>query len=134
MVRGDREDGLKYPRGRRAVRGLVRHLRATGLLRRARASGRPDAPQVSLAESYRLLFRDVRALYRTDRNAVRFLIASALFRDGLVAIFALGGVLAVTVYGLPQASVSVFGVAANVVAAAGALVLGRVEDVVGPSG
>ncbi|SEQ43157.1 MFS transporter [Microlunatus flavus] len=92
----------------------------------------PAQRRVGLADSYRLLVRDVRSLWRRDRNAVKFLIASALYRDGLAAVFSFGAILAVSVYGMAQSTVLIFGVAANVVAALGALVLGRVEDVVGP--
>ena len=92
----------------------------------------PAQRRVGVVGSYRLLVRDVRGLWGRDRNAVRFLIASALYRDGLAAVFSFGAILAVSVYGMAQSTVLVFGVAANVVAALGALVLGRVEDVVGP--
>ena len=92
----------------------------------------PAARRVSFAASYRLLVRDVRSLYARDRNAVYFLLASALYRDGLAAIFTFGAILAVSVYGMAQSTVLVFGIAANVVAALGALVMGRVEDRTGP--
>ncbi|GAB2578524.1 MFS transporter [Microlunatus antarcticus] len=92
----------------------------------------PAQRRVGIVDSYRLLVRDVRSLWHRDRNAVRFLVASALYRDGLAAVFSFGAILAVSVYGMAPATVLVFGVAANVVAALGALVLGRVEDVVGP--
>ena len=67
----------------------------------------PGPPQrrVSFFQSYRLLIADVRSLYRRDRNAVRFLIASALYRDGLAAVFSYGAILAVSVYGLTQDNV-----------------------------
>src|ERR671912_406014 len=71
----------------------------------------PGIPRVSFFASYRVLVHDVRALFRSDRHAVWFLLASALYRDGLVAIFSL---------------------AANVVAAIGALGAGIVEDRIGP--
>jgi UMF1 family MFS transporter len=92
----------------------------------------PSRAKVSFRASYGLLVADVRRLYRTDRNSVMFLIASALYRDGLTAIFTFGAVLAVSVYGFTPVTVVYFGVAANVVAALGALALGRLEDRVGP--
>ena len=88
--------------------------------------------RVGFLASYRLLFNDLVGLYRTDRNAVFFLLASALFRDGLAAIFSFGAVLANTVYGISAGDVLLFGVAANVVSAIGAIVAGRFDDVVGP--
>jgi MFS transporter, UMF1 family len=92
----------------------------------------PGIPRVSFFASYRVLVHDVRALFRSDRHAVWFLLASALYRDGLVAIFSFGAVLAVSVYGLDAAEVVIFGVVANVVAAIGALGAGIVEDRIGP--
>ena len=96
----------------------------------------PPAPEpaarLGVIGSYRALFADLAALYREDRHTVYFLGASALFRDGLAAIFTVGSVLAVGVYGISAGDVLLFGVAANVVAAAGAVAGGRLEDRVGP--
>jgi UMF1 family MFS transporter len=92
----------------------------------------PKRRRVSFFASYRLLLSDIKALFRRDRNAVYFLIASALYRDGLAAIFSFGAILAVSVYGLAQSSVLIFGIAANIVAALGALTMGAIEDRIGP--
>jgi len=92
----------------------------------------PGRARVGFFASYRLLWRDLVDLYRVDRNAVFFLGASALFRDGLAAIFSFGAILAHTVYGISTADVLIFGVAANIVSAIGALVAGRFDDRVGP--
>lgn len=89
-------------------------------------------PRLGVVGSYRKLFRDLRDLYRASPHTVYFLGASALFRDGLAAIFTFGAVLAVTVYGIAEGDVLIFGVAANVVSAVGALVAGRVDDRLGP--
>jgi UMF1 family MFS transporter len=88
--------------------------------------------RLGVVGSYRALVADLVALYREDRHTVYFLGASALFRDGLAAIFTVGSVLAVGVYGIGVGDVLLFGVAANVVAAAGAVAGGRLEDRVGP--
>ena len=58
---------------------------------------RPPAGVVGVLP--RALRDDLRTLYRADRHTVWFLGASALFRDGLAAVFTFGAVLAVTVYG-----------------------------------
>ena len=95
-------------------------------------TGLPRSKRAGFFASYRVLFRDLATLYRTDRHTVYFLGASALFRDGLNAVFTFGAVLAVTVYGINSADVLIFGVAANVISAIGALTAGRLDDKWGP--
>lgn len=85
-----------------------------------------------VAASYRELWRTVHTLWREDRNAFAFLFASAIFRDGLSAVFSFGAVLGVSVYGLSPGDVLIFGVAANVAAALGAVAGGLIDDHVGP--
>jgi UMF1 family MFS transporter len=93
----------------------------------------PDRPaRLGVVGAYRKLFADLRAMYRRNPHTVYFLLASALFRDGLAGVFTFGAVLAVSVYGIDAADVLIFGVAANVISAAGALSGGRLEDRVGP--
>ncbi len=103
------------------------------LLRVPEAPAAADLPaRLGVVAAYRALAADIAALYREDRHTVYFLGASALFRDGLAAIFTVGSVLAVGVYGIGAGDVLLFGVAANVVAATGSVVGGRLEDRVGP--
>lgn len=89
-------------------------------------------PPAGFLESYRILLADVRELWVSDRSTVVYLMASALYRDGLAGIFTFGAVLAVSVYGIAEDDVLIFGVAANVTAAAGALLAGRLDDSLGP--
>jgi UMF1 family MFS transporter len=89
-------------------------------------------PNVGFVESYRVLFAELRTMWRDDRTTLKFLIASALFRDGLAGVFTFGAVIAVSVYGFTDDSVIPFGIAANVAAAGGALVAGRLDDRLGP--
>lgn len=91
-----------------------------------------QAGSTGFIASYKKLIDDVRTLYRTDRHVVWFLLASAVYRDGLAAVFSFGAVLAVSVYGLSASQVVIFGVAANVVAAIGAFAGGLLEDRIGP--
>jgi UMF1 family MFS transporter len=85
----------------------------------------------SMLGGYRRLWSEISAEWRRDRNLVYFLFASALFRDGLAAIFAFGAVLGVNVYGISQANVLIFGVVASVVAAVGAVLGGFVDHRIG---
>jgi len=95
------------------------------------ASASP-VPSVGFVESYRVLFAEIRAMWRNDRHTLQFLIASALFRDGLAGVFTFGAVIAVSVYGFTDDTVIPFGIAANVAAAAGAIAAGRLDDRLGP--
>ncbi|RNE49854.1 MFS transporter [Corynebacterium alimapuense] len=88
--------------------------------------------QTGIVDSYRRLFSDVALLWRTDRNAVFFLLSSAIFRDGLSGVFAFGAIIAVSVYGLSPSDVLLFGVAANVAAALGSVAGGFLDDRIGP--
>ncbi|HVL83504.1 MAG TPA: MFS transporter [Pseudonocardia sp.] len=91
-----------------------------------------DLPaRAGVLASYRTLVADLRALLRTDRHTVYFLLASALFRDGLGAIFTFGAIIAAA-YGIGADDVLLFGIAANVIAGLGALVGGRLDDRIGP--
>jgi UMF1 family MFS transporter len=81
--------------------------------------------------AYRKLWSDLVDEWRRDRNVVYFLLASAVFRDGLAGVFTFGAVLGVNVYGVSSANVLLFGITANVVAATGALLGGLLDDRVG---
>lgn len=90
------------------------------------------APHRGVIGAYRDLFATIGSLWREDRNVVWFLVSSAVFRDGLAATFTFGAVLAHSVYGMSASTVLLFGVAANVVAALGAVIAGRFDDRIGP--
>ncbi|TSD65175.1 MFS transporter [Aeromicrobium piscarium] len=92
------------------------------------ASATPDSADVGFIESYRVLWRELKAMWAGDRDVLRFLIASAFYRDGLSGVFTFGGILAVSVYGIDAADVILFAIAANVVSAAGAWVAGYFDD------
>ena len=90
-----------------------------------------DEPPPTVLGGYRQLWSDLRSEWHRDRNLVYYLLVSAVFRDGLSAVFAFGAVLGVSVYGISPADVLIFGVIASTVAAVGALVGGRLDDRVG---
>jgi MFS transporter, UMF1 family len=82
--------------------------------------------------SYRELFRTIGGLWTVSRATVGFLIASAIFRDGLTGVFTYGGVLARVSFGFSAGDVIVFAIAANVVAGISTVLIGRLDDVIGP--
>jgi UMF1 family MFS transporter len=86
---------------------------------------------VGVLGAYRKLWSDLTAEWRRDRNVVYYLLASAVFRDGLSGVFAFGAVLGVNVYGISQANVLLFGVMASTVAALGAVLGGLLDDRIG---
>src|SRR5690625_6555514 len=63
---------------------------------------------------------------------LQYLVASAIYRDGLGAVFSIAGVLAANAYGFSTVGIIMFGIAANLVAGFGVFLGGRVDDKVGP--
>jgi UMF1 family MFS transporter len=89
-------------------------------------------PRVGLLGSYRDVFRLLARLWRTDRAVLGFLIASAVFRDGLTGVFTFGGIIAAQVFGFSSGEVILFAIAANVVAGVSTVLAGRLDDAIGP--
>ena len=86
---------------------------------------------VGFIGAYRKLWREVVGEWHRDHNIVYYLVASAVFRDGLTGVFAFGAVLGVSAYGISSANVLLFGVSASVIAALGAFLGGVIDDRLG---
>jgi UMF1 family MFS transporter len=84
--------------------------------------------KVGFFKAYVVLFRDIALLWKESRNTVYFLIASALFRDGLVGVFTFGGILAAGTFGFTSGQVIIFAIAANVVAGVSTFISGLFDD------
>lgn len=82
--------------------------------------------------SYGLLVRRIKAIYRTSPHTIYFLLASAVFRDGLAAVFTFGGIIAAGTFGFELKEVIFFAIFGNVVAAVGAILGGFLDDRIGP--
>lgn len=93
---------------------------------------RERAPRVGVADSYRLLWQSLKGLWGESRHTVYFLMASALFRDGLAGVFAFGAVLAAGTFGMSAGDVIVFGAAANILAGVSTIAFGLLDDHLGP--
>ncbi|MFP3712278.1 MFS transporter [Puerhibacterium sp. TATVAM-FAB25] len=91
-----------------------------------------DRPRVGLLRGYVRLWRDVVELFRTSRPTFWFLLASAVFRDGLAGVFTFGAVIASVSFGFGSTEVIVFGIAANLVAGVSTIAVGRLDDRLGP--
>jgi MFS transporter, UMF1 family len=65
------------------------------------------------------------------REIVKFLIARLVFNDGLVTVFAFGGIYAAGTFGMSLSEVIAFGVVLNIAAGLGALIFGFVDDRIG---
>ncbi|WP_182111275.1 MULTISPECIES: MFS transporter [unclassified Actinotalea] len=94
-----------------------------------RSAGRA---RLGILGSYRQLFADVRALWRDRRQTLWFLLASAVYRDGLAGVFTFGAVIASGTFGFTADGVIVFAIAANVVAGLATIAAGWLDDRVGP--
>ena len=86
----------------------------------------------TILDSYKLLWRTVVTLKREAPHTLFFLIASAVFRDGLAGVFTFGAVLAKTAFGFSASDVMIFAIAANIVAGLATVAFGWVDDKIGP--
>ena len=114
---------------------LVFALPVVIVMRRRKDPAEPEEPRaerVSIAQSYRQLLGTIANLWKHERNTFWFLVSSAVFRDGVGAVFAYGAILGTTVYGVDPGDILFFGIGANVVAAAGAFLGGLFDDKFGP--
>jgi len=92
------------------------------------APARLDRPRVGFFESYAVLAADIRHLFHEHRPTFWFLIASAVYRDGLAGVFAFGGVLAAVSFGFSPNEVMIFGIALNLVAGVSTILAGVLDD------
>jgi UMF1 family MFS transporter len=102
-------------------------------------SMRPDATASSAwnhvvlwIKGYGVLWRDLLHLWRTARPTLWFLLASAVYRDGLAGVFIFGAVIAKEAFGFANKEVMLFGIAANLIAGLSTIIAGRFDDRLGP--
>jgi UMF1 family MFS transporter len=94
----------------------------------------PEAPpsahreRVSFFRSYAVLVHDIVRLYRESRPTFWFLLASAVFRDGLAGVFTFGALIGSVTFKFTFNEVVLFGIAANVVAGLSTILVGRLDD------
>jgi UMF1 family MFS transporter len=88
--------------------------------------------QVGFFRSYVELVRGVVRLYKETRPTFWFLLASAVYRDGLAAVFTFGSIIAAIVFSFSFTDLVIFGIALNVVAGVSTILAGRLDDRFGP--
>lgn len=93
---------------------------------------RSASPALGVQASYAELGRSIARIWRSSPHTIYFLLASALFRDGLAGVFAFGAVIAAGTFGFSAGEVIIFGAAANIVAGLSTMVFGLLDDVIGP--
>ncbi|WP_270410952.1 MFS transporter [Microbacterium maritypicum] len=95
--------------------------------------GRPER-KVGFFASYPLLVKDVAGLYRNEETRPTFwyLLASAVFRDGLGGVFAFGAIIGTAVFKFGAQDIIIFGIAANLIAGVSTIAAGRLDDRLGP--
>lgn len=91
---------------------------------------RTSGVRVDVRVALQELGRTFKAIGRY-REIVKFLIARLVFNDGLVTVFAFGGIYAAGTFGMSLSEVIVFGVALNVAAGLGAVIFGFLDDKIG---
>jgi UMF1 family MFS transporter len=72
-------------------------------------------------------FREIRRY----RQIIRLLVARMIYNDGLVTIFAFGGIYAAGTFGFSFQEIMIFGIVLNVAAGTGALIMGVFDDRLG---
>ena len=94
---------------------------------------RPEAPpeRRGVLRSTLGQIRETAREIRQYRQIVRLLVARLVYNDGLVTVFAFGGIYAAGTFGFTFEQILFFGIALNLAAGAGAFVFGFVDDRIG---
>ena len=92
----------------------------------------PDRVRVSIPQSYVILFKTIWRIGKASPKTLLFLVASAVFRDGMSSIFTFGAIIAGNVFGFSDTEVILFAIAANITAGIGTFIGGWADDKFGP--
>jgi UMF1 family MFS transporter len=90
-----------------------------------------NARKETILQSYQSIWGQLKSLRAQAPETLKFLISSAIYRDGLAGVFTFGAVLGSLAFGFSQTEIIIFGIAANVVSGLGAVIGGRLDDVFG---
>ena len=92
---------------------------------------KPNARKETIVQSYKSIWAQLKSLRAQAPETLKFLISSAIYRDGLAGVFTFGAVLGSLAFGFSQTEIIIFGIAANVVSGIGAVIGGRLDDIFG---
>jgi UMF1 family MFS transporter len=81
--------------------------------------------------AYRALWSQLKSLRVQAPETLKFLISSAIYRDGLAGVFSFGAILGTVAFGFSKTEVIFFGIAANLVAGIGAALGGALDHRLG---
>lgn len=101
------------------------------LLRVAEIPKKANARKETIVQSYKSIWGQLKSLRAQAPETLKFLISSAIYRDGLAGVFTFGAVLGSLAFGFTQTEIIIFGIAANIVSGLGAVIGGRLDDVFG---
>ncbi len=101
------------------------------MLRVPEIAKKPNARKETILQSYKSIWAQLKSLRAQAPETLKFLISSAIYRDGLAGVFTFGAVLGSLAFGFSQTEIIIFGIAANVVSGIGAVIGGRLDDVFG---
>lgn len=94
--------------------------------------GHENDEKETLRTSYKRLWATIVRLRKEAPHTLFFLLASAIFRDGLAGVFTFGAILAKVTFGFTPKEIILFAIASNVVAAVFTIIFGWVDDGIGP--
>jgi UMF1 family MFS transporter len=101
------------------------------LLRVPEIPKKANARKETILQSYKSIWGQLKSLRSQAPETLKFLISSAIYRDGLAGVFTFGAVLGSLAFGFSQTEIIIFGIAANVVSGIGAVIGGRLDDILG---
>jgi UMF1 family MFS transporter len=96
----------------------------------------PDAPRLqaigaAIASGLANLKKTLIAA-RSHKNVFTYLLAHMVYADGLVGLFAFGGIYATGIFGWSTTEIGAFGILLTITGTVGAFVGGRLDDKLGP--
>jgi UMF1 family MFS transporter len=101
------------------------------LLRVPETQRKANFQRQSILTSYKITIRELFSLRKQAPETFKFLVSSAIYRDGLAGVFLFGGLLGTLAFGFDQTSIIFFGIAANLIAGVGAVIGGLLDDRLG---